>query len=399
MLQEKLLFYGLRAKSKARCCDFHSFDLVRNAKFLHQELPVRVAHIIRMMDQDQVPVLSATPSWQRLKARNGATFDLLLQSSMPNDTDSALEFCSQLRDIEDRVHLNNEDIAEAVMHVQQRINGTHYMNTTAPAEFKPLEKASRRALVQGFSDTQHFLNLLYSEQFGIELLLGHYLSGAQQHGHDEHDMCGMLHKRCNPETIIQTAANDVRHLVKMHFGTVPQIEVLGNGTELPYVPAVIYAVFFELLKNSARAVIENMQGVSELPPVQVVVGNCENSEMIIKVGDQGGGVADNSALAHLGSFVFSTSSARVWSTTGGRMRRLPRYWEAVPGFTSGHSMRYTAGLPNKRVGFPSGHGVPMSKLWLEALGSDIEWVSLPGHGTDVFVKLRSVNNSTEELGI
>ena len=58
----------------------------------------------------------------------------------------------------------------------------------------------------------------------------------------------------------------------MQYGACPEVEVHGAiDMTLPYIPEHLHYVFFELLKNSCRAVTERFAGDhAKMEPIQVV---------------------------------------------------------------------------------------------------------------------------------
>ena len=57
-----------------------------------------------------------------------------------------------------------------------------------------------------------------------------------------------------------------------------------------YIPTILHHIVFELLKNSLRATLDSKQDSISLPPIRIVISSGKE-DMIIKIADQGGGVA------------------------------------------------------------------------------------------------------------
>ena len=58
-----------------------------------------------------------------------------------------------------------------------------------------------------------------------------------------------------------------------------------------YIPSMLRHILFELLKNSMRATIEEHENDDELPPIKVVISDGDsNSDIIMKISDDGGGI-------------------------------------------------------------------------------------------------------------
>ena len=220
---------------------------------------------------------------------------------------------------------------------------------------------------------------------------------------------GLLDKDCSPSEILALAAKDVTALAAHHMDNLPKIVfITKDNNTLPFISSILYAAGFEILKNAMRATCEGHRGVDPhevMPPIKVMVADSVNGEVLIKISDRGGGVPDKN-IPHLDAYAFSTCSTRVWTSQGGRVRRRPRYWESIANTQVGHDLKpgslarwkeQPLHLPH--VGFSNGHGLPISKLWLEAFGSGIELISLPGVGVDAYIRLKGLDDDATPVAL
>ena len=74
------------------------------------------------------------------------------------------------------------------------------------------------------------------------------------------------------------------------YGGAPQVQWLGaTDLKFPYVPSHLYYIFFELFKNSMRAVVET-HGIENPPPIQFVLAE-GGEDISVKISDRGGGIS------------------------------------------------------------------------------------------------------------
>jgi pyruvate dehydrogenase kinase 2/3/4 len=134
--------------------------------------------------------------------------------------------------------------------------------------------------------------------------------------------------------------------------------------DFPYIPAHIYFICFELLKNSMRAVVETHAKATRLPPIRVVVAEGEE-DLAIKISDEGGGIA-RSGVPYIWTYLYSTA-------------KLPADAAMTP----------LAGY---------GCGLPLARVYARYFGGDLSVVSIERFGTDAYVFLkRAAAGASEKL--
>lgn len=133
----------------------------------------------------------------------------------------------------------------------------------------------------------------------------------------------------------------------------------------------------QVIKNSLRAVCEFHGAYSEMPPVRVIIADGEqNEDVVIKVSDEGGGIA-RSHMQRIWSYLFTT---------------------ARPAFESDG----TDDFPDSQIGTDSplaglGYGLPTSRAYARYFGGDLNVMSMEGYGTDAFLHLSRLGNRNEPL--
>lgn len=209
----------------------------------------------------------------------------------------------------------------------------------------------------------------------------------------------------------------------------------ATETVFPYIPVHMEYIMFELLKNSLRATVEfteselpltffffffsglcNLMSVvvegEPLPPVYVTIGR-GTKDVTIRLRDRGGGVPYE-ALGSIWDYSYTTVGH-------GRKRRHPHKESPSAGNTdevsaissagdSGGSGATAAEDEDQSIfatqvsldvqtmsGGPMaglGYGLPMSKVYANFFGGDLQLVSLYGHGCDVFLRLNRLEDQT-----
>ena len=136
-----------------------------------------------------------------------------------------------------------------------------------------------------------------------------------------------------------------------------------------YVPSHLHHMLFELLKNSMRAVVErNIDKTEEFPEIKLVVAE-GTEDLTIKISDEGGGIP-RSGIPLIWSYLYTTASPLL-EVDSSVDARTP-----LAGF---------------------GYGLPLSRLYARYFGGDLRLISMDGYGTDAYLHLSKLNDSSEPL--
>ena len=142
---------------------------------------------------------------------------------------------------------------------------------------------------------------------------------------------------------------------------------------IAYIPEHLHYIFFELLKNSMRAVAErHRENPDEMEPISVVFAD-GTEDVAIKISDKGGGIARR-GMERLWTYTFTTAG-----NTGEKLAQIQ----------SG------AGGGPIMAGFA--HGLPLSRIHARAFGGDLHVMSMQGHGTDIFVHISKMGDAEVAL--
>ena len=204
-----------------------------------------------------------------------------------------------------------------------------------------------------------FLDRFYMSRIGIRMLIGHYLSVTKGHP-------SIVETECSPYSIIKDSIIDCEELCLINYGTIPKIKITGNPEyTFTYIPSHIYYITLELLKNSARSIVENKSELFSQQQtngeINVMISEGED-DLIIKISDTGGGFP-RSKLKDVFSYSYTTANM----SSG----RIP-----IAGF---------------------GHGLPLSLQYARYFGGDLQLIPFYGVGTDAIVYINKLGNSSEML--
>merc|ERR1719495_863393 len=138
-----------------------------------------------------------------------------------------------------------------------------------------------------------------------------------------------------------------------------------------------------------RATVENHEGKSkkshQIPAIVVTL--CTNdTDFIIRISDQGGGIATNK-LEDVLKYSFTTTMERHEPIKGNEHFGL--------GDLAHHANQSPTGGPMSGYGF----GLPTSKAYAEYLGGSLKIMSMEGLGTDLYLRLRHIDGKKESFRI
>ncbi|KAH9478805.1 [Pyruvate dehydrogenase (acetyl-transferring)] kinase, mitochondrial [Psilocybe cubensis] len=396
--------------------------LLKASQFLAEELPVRLAH--RVKELDELPHnLSAMPSIKKVKNWYAQSFEELITFPpivLPPSIRQALMITrpDEIHLPESKPNLFNDPYSNPYQsHVNGNGNGNgfnklklrvpmerrYYANTnniTWPPEVQDYNKRFTKLLehiksrhdptvttvAQGVLewkrsqnarhiglDMQAWLDRFYLSRIGIRFLIGQHVALNTQQAHA--DYVGIICTKANVHDIVQEAIENARFVCEEHYAMFkgPPVQLIcPKDLTFPYVPGHLSHICFELLKNSLRAVVERY-GVDQednFPPIKVVV--VEGKEDItIKISDEGGGIP-RSAIPLIWTYMYTTMDS-----------------QGIDGDFQ------TNDFKAPMAGF--GYGLPLSRLYARYFGGDLRLISMDGFGTDVYIHLNRLSSSREPL--
>jgi hypothetical protein len=193
---------------------------------------------------------------------------------------------------------------------------------------------------------------------GMRFLIQHHMALRQR---SKVGFAGIFQMDCSPANVARKAAEDSRNLCRRTFGQAPEIVVRGDLSEtLPYVPAVLQYMLSEIFKNACRAVVETHR-TKALPPVVCDIEGSADA-LVITISDEGCGMSQQQ-VERMWDFMSSTWEHSAWDTVDSSSP-----WS--PGVLAGY-----------------GVGCPVSRMYAQYFGGDIEAASVEGYGTEVQIHL------------
>jgi pyruvate dehydrogenase kinase 2/3/4 len=332
----------------------NSSSVIDSARFLHHELPIRLAKKVRELES--LPYgLSQTRPVQRVRDWYVESFRDCLKFDEIRHSQDSERFTSQLQTIYQR-HANVVPLmAQGVLMIKQRIENS-----------------------DDCPFLLDFLNRFYLSRIGIRLLISQHLAIAEQTKQPKPGYIGTIATNLNPREIIELAISDARRLCDREYGNCPEVEIIQPKElkSIALVPSHLHHILFELLKNSMRAVVESqLQWGAELPNIRIFVSPSER-ELSIKVSDQGGGIAKRD-FDKIWSYMFTT----IKRSPDELMEQLNM---ALTNSTDVKPVQLMAGF---------GYGLPIARLYSRYFGGDLELVSVEKYGTDAYLYLNTLGDN------
>lgn len=343
--------------------------LIHAANFLRNELPIRLAHRVR--DLNDLPHgLSRMPSVQLVKEWYIKSFEDI--ERFPTITSAAGErkFTELMIDIKNRHNSTLYIMARGVHELKQDLYQTFGTKLDVPRKDMG-EKYLERADLVDLADIHRFLDAFYMSRIGIRMLMSQHIALHEP----ESGWVGCICEASSPAEIALAAVDTARHMCIRQYGDVPEIELHGHtDISMPFVPSHLHHMLFEVIKNSMRAVVEFHGVDNAMPSIRIVIADGEsNEDVCIKISDEGGGIA-RSALPRIWSYLYTTADTQAFEML------------QAPNDFGGDSP--LAGL---------GYGLPISRLFARYFGGDLQVISMEGFGTDAYLHLKRVGDASEPL--
>jgi pyruvate dehydrogenase kinase 2/3/4 len=352
-LSEDVKIHSARSQTTLTMNQLLQLKGVPFAQFLHKELPVRLAR--RVVELENLPYgLSAMPSVQKVHSWYESTFEELRSTPLPSNANDTERFKVAL----EKVLTRHNDVVPTL--------------AKGLIELKKTLGVSEEKIVDRCPFLQDFLDRFFLARIGIRTLIGQYVAVHS----DRPGFIGLFEKDCKVRSVIEYAADDAGLICSRQYGVRPEVVIKGTlDLHLTYMPGHIHHICFELIKNSMRAIVENPKFKSQgvFPAVEIVIAEGED-DIAIKISDQGGGIPRNDMRKIFG-YAYTTV-------------------KDPPDITSGTSQPQLAGLTHvPMAGY--GYGLPLSRIYSHVFGGDLIILSMHGYGTDAYLYLNKLHQSTE----
>jgi len=315
--------------------------LLRSAKYLHKELPVRIAH--RIDGFRSLPfIVGCNPNIQAVHDLYIRAFYALEEYPEIGTVEESKLFSNLLRELLD----DHTDVVSLLA--------------------KGFRESTR--YLQDDKMVEGFLDRTLTSRLGIRMLAMHHL--ALHHEQPEH--VGIINKSMRFQDVISRWCDFTSTLCLDRYGKAPAFKLSGHiNAAVPYIQAPLDYIIPEILKNAARATVEShMEKERDLPSIYITVA-VNDYDFVIRFSDRGGGIPH-----HLRSQVLRynyTTVPQVAASDGYGM-------QSVQG-----SLRPSGAMHGY------GFGLPTSKAYAAYLGGRLQLTSLGGIGTDVYLTLPHID--------
>eukprot|EP00924_Labyrinthula_sp_SR-Ha-C_P001831 snap_masked-scaffold_148-processed-gene-0.0-mRNA-1 protein AED:0.05 eAED:0.05 QI:0/-1/0/1/-1/1/1/0/232 len=208
---------------------------------------------------------------------------------------------------------------------------------------------------------------LFIGRLSIRFLISQYSEFNENNGNK-------IERGLDVLSVVQTSVEKVRSMVTDKYGMCPEIVIEGNlECSITYVRNFLHHILVELLKNSARAVIERQRSdkpkLSGQGDVITIVISGGKEDCVLKVSDEGGGIP-RSGLDKIWSYQYTTAEEED--------------------LEQAESMTFRGNFAG------SGYGLPIARVFAKYFGGDLSIVSTEGWGTDAYVYIHRIESSAVE---
>ncbi|KAL2080274.1 hypothetical protein ACEWY4_024067 [Coilia grayii] len=329
----------------ANACEKTSFV------FLRQELPVRLANIMKEIDFLPDKLLG-TPSLQLLQSWYAQSLMELVDflEKDPHDKNVLKKFTEALVSVRNRHNNVVPTMAQGVLEYKEAFGVDPVTN----------------------QNVQYFLDRFYMSRISTRMLMNQHtliFDGSTNPAHPKH--IGSIDPNCDVVEVVKDAYETSKMLCEQYYLTSPEMEIQQVNSKMSdqplhivYVPSHLYHMLFELFKNAMRATVETHEDSITLPPIKVRV-SLGHEDLTIKMTDRGGGVPLRK-IERLFSYMYTTAPSPVQDNA----RNAP-----LAGF---------------------GYGLPISRLYAKYFQGDIQLYSMEGYGTSAVIYLKALSSESVE---
>ncbi|KAK0381980.1 hypothetical protein CLIM01_00641 [Colletotrichum limetticola] len=365
--------------------------LLSSANYVRTELPTRIAHRIRDMQQLPYVVVTNTHIKEVYELYNNA-FDTFRKIKEIKTLEDNEKFCQIISGML-KAHLTViPKLSMGILESRGSMDAKDldkFMNTVLRS------RISRRVIAE-----QH---LALTETYHSPW----FSPGAKL---SESEFIGEVFIKCIAKDVIERCTRAVQSLARSTYGhdvQVPEIKVEGHlESSFPYILSHLEYIIGELLRNSVQAVIERRQRSNKdnnnKPPIEVTI--CEAQQhVIIRISDQGGGIP-REELPYLWSFSKGPQSQRRLENLGRVPKLAATMQELHVSDELGRADMKTPNHGNSLASMTSrppdlrlGMGLPLSRVYAEYWAGSLELHSLEGYGVDAFLQISKLGNKNEQL--
>uniref|UniRef100_A0A8C1U350 Protein-serine/threonine kinase n=1 Tax=Cyprinus carpio TaxID=7962 RepID=A0A8C1U350_CYPCA len=320
--------------------------VLSSARYLHKELPVRIAH--RIKGFRSLPfIIGCNPTILQVHELYIRAYHMLSDFPAITDQETEARYSKLVKQLLD----DHKDVVTMLAEGFRECR-KHIMDET---------------LVRNFLDTT------LTSRLGIRMLATHHIAL-----HEDNVLCPDLNGNVN----VLIPLVPCRRLCEHQYGNSPRVRINGHvAARFPFIPLPLDYILPELLKNAMRATMEShLDTPYNVPDVVVTIAN-NDTDFVIRISDRGGGIP-HSILDRVMDYHFSTAEQ---STQDPRMSNL---FDNI-----------TNSGPQSGPMHGFGFGLPTSRAYAEYLGGSLAIQSMQGIGTDVYLRVRHIDGKGESFRV
>ncbi|KAK1230135.1 [Pyruvate dehydrogenase (acetyl-transferring)] kinase isozyme 2 [Marasmius sp. AFHP31] len=233
-------------------------------------------------------------------------------------------------------------------------------------------------------DIQQWLDRFYMSRIGIRFLIGQHVALNTQESHP--DYVGIICTRANVHDIMQEAIENARFVCEEHYALLssPPVQLIcPKNLTFPYVPGHLSHIVFELLKLLAYQ--NSLRAVVERHGIakENEAGGFPPIKVIVVEGKEDITIK----ISDEGGGIPRSAMGLIWTYMYTTMN-------LGPGQGLEEDFR-ASDFKAPMAGF--GYGLPLSRLYARYFGGDLRLIAMDGFGTDVYIHLNRLSSSREPL--
>ena len=393
------------------CTNDQKIQRLRNAQFLHRELPVRIAH--RAIDLLTLPHgLSNAIPIQQVATIYLTLLRRIKEFPLPTNVEQEERFTDMLQTILlDRTSIPTS-IAQGIQTWLQKTGDEKNVASTTPKK----TAAEQYQYEDRLREMDQALARFFTARVGLRFLVEQYVltsprESAQSFRHHSgmlpvilanssksasdpqqpQKRLGCIQPNVDVAQEVRRIADIVAQQTKEYYnGLCPEIHIVDCASdydEFTFVPHHLQYMVSELLKNSCRASVRKYKEREAaavfgdattsatassnvtIPSIRVIIVK-GSEDVTVKVADQGGGIP-RSRMATIWRFAHSTASMDEQDTTFGVET------------SSGARLR--------------GFGLPLAEIYARYFGGELTLKSTEGYGLDAYLHLPRLGDACENL--
>ncbi|CAJ1348750.1 unnamed protein product, partial [Effrenium voratum] len=369
-------------------------DRPQLARLIHQEIAIRNAQLCKELLL--LPFgLAETAGVRKVVECFSSYVDWLSEFPAPSKDDAAFtELLKQI--LKDNADITRT-VGGAVLEVRSALGEAQYEEVRTEVDL--------------------ILDRFFIKRIGLRFLIQHHIEAAEASS----DGSGII-RSMEVGNVLRAAAAEARSAVVEEFGLAPQVEVIGDGAEIPlvhtntyatgsslsrpipkqdcftHVPSHVHFICFQLLRNACQAAVGNWKR-----------RQCQEQRELLLA------VASDAAAQQSQSVPLGRATVAGFPIMSRKLMQLPEGLAPVRAIFAHGREDVSIKVSDEGGGIPrselqqawsyygtgddraAGVGLPLSRLHARYYGGDVVLKSMEGFGTDVYVFLDRLGQSCENL--